>query len=212
MTFEIRLLGRRASVLVGREAVELFCDESKFQWRGAIPRPLRRTLFGDGAVHGLDEQHRHRKAVFLSLLTSELAVDIAQLAARRWDAAVADPARRLVLFDAAVEVHGGAACQWAGVPAEQVESGLARDLLTIVDGFGSVGPRHVRARLARKRADRLGRRADRRGSRRSDRGARGQRPNAGGTDNIVILCSTMRPHSARRLPRLRIHPPDCARW
>ncbi|HYT93195.1 MAG TPA: hypothetical protein VEL76_31040, partial [Gemmataceae bacterium] len=28
--------------------------------------------------------------------------------------------------------------------------------------------------------------------RRSDRGARGQRPNAGGTDDIVILCSTMR--------------------
>jgi len=40
------------------------------------------------------------------------------------------------------------------VPAEQVESGLAPDLLTIVDGFGSVGPRHVGARLVRKRADR----------------------------------------------------------
>src|SRR5258705_5010771 len=45
----------------------------------------------------------------------------------------------------------GPAFPWSGARR------LARDLASIVDGFGSLGPRHARARLARKRADRWAR-------------------------------------------------------
>jgi fatty-acid peroxygenase len=154
---ETRLLGRRTTIVGGREGVRLFYDETKLRRRHAVPRPLLRTLFGAGAVHGLDDaDHRHRKGMFLTLLTPGAARDIAgrartgwHLASGRWaaDAPVS-------LFDAAVQVHWDAVCEWAGIPAGRVDGRLARDLATIVDGFGGVGPRHVRARRAGRRADR----------------------------------------------------------
>lgn len=156
-TAQIRLFGRRTGVVAGVEGVRSFYDESEVQRQGAVPRLLRRTLFGEGAVHGLDgEAHRHRKAMFLALLTPQAAASIAALAAQRWDAWAADrsPGQRVVLLDAAVQVHGAAVCQWAGVPADRFEPALAHDLMTIVDGFGSIGLRHLRARQARRRADR----------------------------------------------------------
>jgi fatty-acid peroxygenase len=51
-------------------------------------------------------------------------------------------------------VYGAAVCDWVGVPADRVDPALLRDLGTIVDGFGSIGVRHVRASRARRRADR----------------------------------------------------------
>jgi len=66
------------------------------------PGPLARTLFGKGAVHTHDgEAHRHRKAMFLSLLDPAAAREIAAVADRLWQAAV-DRWRdggRVVVFD-----------------------------------------------------------------------------------------------------------------
>jgi fatty-acid peroxygenase len=154
---EIRLLGRRTILVAGPEGQRLFYDESAVRRHGAIPRPLRRTLFGDGAVHGLDDDaHRQRKAMFRALLTPAAAESIAGLVDQRWKAAAAElsSGRPVVLFEAAVQVHGAAVCDWAGVPADRLDPALLRDLVTIVDGFGSIGLRHVRARRARRRADR----------------------------------------------------------
>src|SRR4051794_436966 len=65
-----RLLGRRALVVRGGHGARTFYDESVVQRRGAVPAPLRNLLFGSGAVHGLDgEEHRERKALFLSAIT-----------------------------------------------------------------------------------------------------------------------------------------------
>jgi hypothetical protein len=49
--------------------------------RDALPKTLSDTLFGKGAVHGLDdEQHRARKAFFCGLLTLEAAAEMARRA------------------------------------------------------------------------------------------------------------------------------------
>ncbi|MEU7556649.1 cytochrome P450, partial [Streptomyces sp. NPDC044571] len=45
-----RLMGRRAVVLHGREAVEFFYDEHHVLRQGALPGPVLDTLFGRGAV------------------------------------------------------------------------------------------------------------------------------------------------------------------
>lgn len=155
--FETRLLGRRTVCMRGREAVRLFYDGSKVRQARMVPRPIRRTIFGEGAVHLLaGESHRHRKAMFLSLVTPEAVARLADGAADRWEAA-ADRwtgADSVVLFDEAVQVLGDAVFAWAGVPVKQADvEHRARDLATIVDGFGGVGPRQVRGRLARKRAE-----------------------------------------------------------
>lgn len=52
----------------GEEAVELFYDDELFTRKNAAPKQLRRMLFGEGGVQGLEgEAHQQRKALFLSL-------------------------------------------------------------------------------------------------------------------------------------------------
>jgi len=153
-TVDLRLLGRRTTVLAGPDGARLFYDESVMRRRGAMPRPLRRTLFGDGAIHGLDDSdHKHRKGLFLDVLTPAAATAIAAEAAHRWAEQAGDPVEPAAIFHDAVTVHAAAVLEWAGVLASETYAGLDRDLIAMVDGFGSVGLRHVRARRARKRTD-----------------------------------------------------------
>ncbi|GAA1823115.1 cytochrome P450 [Planosporangium flavigriseum] len=160
--FETRLLARRSVVMAGRDATSLFYDADRIVQSRFVPWPIRTTLFGAGAVHFLEgEEHRHRKAMFMSMVTEESVAALAAATARRWDAASDrwEAADRVVLFDEAVQVLGSAAFTWAGIPVERTDEGRrARDLATIVDGFGSLGLRHLRARMARRRADRWARR------------------------------------------------------
>ncbi|MGC4807541.1 cytochrome P450 [Micromonospora sp. DT233] len=155
--FATRLIGRRAVALHGPEAARFFYDERHVRRHGAIPGPVQSTLFGHGAVHTLDgEAHRVRKALFTGLLMSG---DIDGLVARvgvAWDDAARDWAARpsVVLFEAAAQVLTRAVCDWAGVPlARDEEADTAADLVALVDGFGTPGPAHWRARRARNRRE-----------------------------------------------------------
>jgi fatty-acid peroxygenase len=151
----IRLMGRRTAVVAGPEGARLFYDESLMQREGAVPGPVRRTLFGEGAVHGLDDAaHKHRKAMFTGVLTAQAAREVADQAATRWRSVAAEDLDPVHVFDSAVEVHTRAVCTWAGVPETAVDARLASDLIAMVDGFGSAGPRHLRARRARHHRDR----------------------------------------------------------
>jgi fatty-acid peroxygenase len=155
---ELRLLGERAVCVGGPEAVRLFYEPERFRRRDAAPRPLATTLFGRNAVHLLDgPAHRHRKAMFLSLLDPAAAREIAAVADRLWQAAVDrwGGGRPVAVFDEAVRVFGVAVCGWAGLPLT-AENARRRvwDLERIMDGFGGVGPRHAAARLARERSER----------------------------------------------------------
>jgi fatty-acid peroxygenase len=140
-TAEVRLLGRRTTVVSGPSGVRIFYDEATMRRYGALPGPLRRALFGDGAVHALDDdEHKQRKAMFLDLLTPSAAREVAAIAHQLWRTPGRDRALDPVgVFDETVEIHCAAACRWAGMPAEKVDSGLARDLIAMVDGFGSLG-------------------------------------------------------------------------
>jgi fatty-acid peroxygenase len=157
-TVAARLVGMRAVALEGPEAARFFYDEDHVRRAGAIPEPVQGTLFGKGAVHTLDgEAHRVRKAMFMALLTD--GDGIASLVARvtdAWEDAAAEWARRpqIVLLDEAGRVIAGAVCRWAGVPVTDEEvPAVARDLLALVDGFATGGPRHWRARRARGRRE-----------------------------------------------------------
>jgi fatty-acid peroxygenase len=151
--YEIRLLGRRAICLVGPEAAELLYDDSRFQRAGAMLGPIRATLVGKGGVQELDgAAHQGRKAMFMTLTTHiETLVD---LTASYWREAMATWRGPVVLFDEAARVFARAGCDWTGLPlpAEQVGA-RTRDLVAMVDGFGTAGRRHWRARVARRRSE-----------------------------------------------------------
>ncbi|MDT0572715.1 cytochrome P450 [Streptomyces sp. DSM 3412] len=153
-----RLTGRHAVALWGPEAVRFFYDERHVERATALPGPVLSTLFGHGAVHTLDgPAHRVRKEMFLSLLTGPKAVaDLVEHVADAWDAAVRSwPGRRsVVLFDEASRVLALGVCRWAGIPLDEpAAADTARDMVAMVDGFATPGPRHWRARRARDRSE-----------------------------------------------------------
>jgi fatty-acid peroxygenase len=155
-----RLAGRPAVALRGPEAVRFFYDERHVERASALPGPVLGTLFGHGAVHTLDgPPHRVRKDLFLSLLTGPKAVaGLVDHVTRAWDAAEASWPHRpsVVLFDEASRVLTLGVCRWAGIPLHDRDAdgaAPAADLVAMVDGFASPGPRHWRARRARGRRE-----------------------------------------------------------
>ncbi|MFC8369593.1 cytochrome P450 [Streptomyces sp. NPDC057239] len=153
----LRVLGKPALAVRGPDAVCFFYDEEHVRRHGALPGPVLSTLFGHGAVHTLDgDAHRQRKSFFLPLLETDAVTGSAGHIADAWDEAVPRWRERpeVVLFDAVSRVITRGVCRWAGVPlTEDEEEPLARDLLAMVDGFATVGPRHWRARRARTRRE-----------------------------------------------------------
>jgi len=152
-----RLLGRRAVGLCGPEAARFFYDEDHVLRHPALPEFVKSTLVGHGAVHTLDGvDHRVRKAMFMSLLTGAGVASLVAHTEAAWDEAVGSwsGGRHVVLFDEAAKVLTRGVCQWAGIPLDSADvPALAGDLTAAVDGFGSGGPRHWRARLARARRE-----------------------------------------------------------
>ncbi|MGO1167942.1 MAG: cytochrome P450 [Janibacter sp.] len=149
------MLGRPALMVAGEDAVKLFCDQDVMVREGAVPAPLSDELFGAGTIHGLDGAiHAHRKATHLAALDEDEVSSLTHALARSWDQVVGDvrPRPGDELFDVVVEALGAAALDWAGVGSTDA-SERSRDLMRIVDGFGSVGPRHLRGRRARRRCE-----------------------------------------------------------
>lgn len=153
--FRSRLLCRSTVFMRGHDAAQVFYDNTKVTRVGAIPEPIKGTLFGKGTVHGLDgASHRHRKEVFTRLLDERAVEAITEFAAQRWRERLpeAGPERPIVLFDEAVQVFATAVCRWAGLATDGPGfTRFAFDLATIVDGFGDLGVGQFRARLARWR-------------------------------------------------------------
>ena len=155
--FQTRLLLEKTICLRGAEAAEVFYDVDKFVRKGAAPKRLQKTLLGEGGVQGTDgEVHRHRKQMFMDLMSSKRIERLADLLYQQWlgRAEMWEERDRVVLFDEAHEVLCRAVCEWAGVPLEE-ESVAARtdDLAAMIDGSGAVGPRHWRGRRGRQRAE-----------------------------------------------------------
>lgn len=156
--FQTRLMFRSTICMYGREAAELFYDSDRFIRRGAMPMRIQKTLVGRGGIQGLDgDAHRHRKRMFMSLMSDERIAALVAHAEERWgEAADAWKHRdRIVLYDVSRYVLSEAVCRWAGVPlaASEVDR-RTEDLTAMFQDAGTGGLRHWRARAARKRAER----------------------------------------------------------
>ena len=154
--FRTRVMLRETVCMTGAAAAELFYDTDRFMRRGAAPEPLRATLLGKGGVQDLDAHtHRHRKRMFMSLMTRARIADLAQTTRDEWHAfaerAAGKP--RVVLYDELHEILTRAVCAWAGVPLAEREVGRrTRQLTALFDD--AAGPLHLHSRVQRKRAER----------------------------------------------------------
>ena len=156
--FQARLLLQNTICMVGKDAAELIYDESRFVRAGAAPTRMQKTLIGTGGVQAMDDAaHRHRKAMFMSLMTpdqvgrlGDLVDEEWQRSARRWAGA-----GEVVLYAEAREVLCRAVCAWAGVPLPEADvAKRTRELTAMFDAAGSVGPRHLWSRIERRRGER----------------------------------------------------------
>lgn len=155
--FEARVLLRRTICISGPAAAALFADPARFTREGAVPPRVMKTLFGLGGVQTLDgEAHRHRKAMFMSLMTPERIGALRRIATRIW-------LERATLWGAvdAVELYGQArsiltraVCEWAGVPLpERAVETRARQFSCMFDSVRTFGPAHWRALHVRQQAE-----------------------------------------------------------
>ncbi|ANF24084.1 cytochrome [Stutzerimonas stutzeri] len=155
--FQVRLLMQNTICVSGKEAAKLFYDERLFQRQHAAPRMLQKTLFGEGGVQGLDDEvHRHRKALFMSLLSDKAVVELVRLSEAYWQAAIEtwQHRDRLILMTEVQTILTRTVCEWAGVPLAEDEVTQRRDqLAAMIDGAGGIGARHWHARRARKEAE-----------------------------------------------------------
>ncbi|HEX2542467.1 MAG TPA: cytochrome P450 [Caldimonas sp.] len=155
--FETRLMLQRTLCMRGVRAAELFYDTARFQRAGAAPEPLRATLFGKGAVQGLDgEAHRRRKSLFTGTLGADAVGRLGERVRREWEAALPgwERAGSISLYRAVQPVLTQAVCDWAGVPlaAESLPRRTAQ-LTALFDFAASGARRHLRARVARMQAE-----------------------------------------------------------
>ena len=156
--FETRILGgKKAICIAGEEAVKTFYDEDKLIRKGAAPKRLRQTLFGEHAIQTMDgDNHRHRKELFMSLMTKERLDDISSLLESHLENAVDkwEKQKMVVLYNEMVQLLTKVACAWAGVPLDDKEVlKKANQLEAMFDSAGALGLRHWNGRTSRNSAE-----------------------------------------------------------
>lgn len=155
---QTRLLMQKTICISGEQAAGMFYDKNLFTRENAAPDMLQKTLFGVGGVQGLDgTAHRVRKQMFMLLMTPERIDELVHVFTDRWLTYLDQWERTtgsILLMREVQEILCRAVCAWTGVPlADDEVRQRTEDLLAMIEGAGSVGPRHLRARRARKRAE-----------------------------------------------------------
>lgn len=155
--FETRVFMQKAYCMTGRDAAELFYNPEYFERAGASPEPLRATLFGKGGIQSLDgAEHASRKAMFMSLMSIENSSELRHLFLekmrhnlKRWT--LRD---QIVLYDELQKVLTETVCAWAGIPLlEEEKKRRTKEIVSLFDSAGSIGPAHLFSRLSRKNAE-----------------------------------------------------------
>ena len=102
------------------------------------------------------ENHIHRKHLFMSLMTTPQQNQLAKLTMEQLEDSIKKwkDKKQIILFDEAKIILCKVACQWAGVSLNESEiKELSEDFGSMVDSFGSVGPRHWKGRRARTKSE-----------------------------------------------------------
>lgn len=155
--FQTHLIGEKVICITGKESARIFYDPDRFIRKGAAPKRILKSLFGDKGVQTLDSSdHMARKEMFMSLMSKEsiqnlvkITYDLWRRYTRKWEMV-----ERINLFHETQELLCRAACEWAGVPVDETEiRERADDMVAMVNAFGAAGLRHWRGRQARSRVE-----------------------------------------------------------
>jgi len=151
--FETNLLGEKVICITGKEASKLFYDPERFKRKGAAPKRVQKTLFGENSIQTMDgKEHIHRKQLFISLMNPLCQKKLAELVRKKLESSIDnwENTNKVVLFHEAKKILCQVACHWAGVPLQESEiENRAADFSSMIDSFGAVGPRYWKGKIAR---------------------------------------------------------------
>ena len=102
------------------------------------------------------DNHIHRKHLFMSLMTPSHQNELSKLTMSELEDSIKvwKNKEQIVLFDEVKIILCKVACNWAGVSLNESEvKELSEEFSSMVDSFGSVGPRHWKGRRARTKSE-----------------------------------------------------------
>lgn len=151
--FETRLFGKKAICMRGKEAVELFYNNDKFKRKGAIPKRVVQSFFGEDSVQTLDEKvHRHRKEMLMSVMTSDRLKQLINIVKQQWDKCIVqwEQMDQVILYEEVQKLLCRAACEWVGVPLEEDDvNKRTTELASLFESAASFGPTYWAGRSSR---------------------------------------------------------------
>lgn len=156
--FSCRLMLQKAVCIGGPAAAPLFYDTVSVERRQVAPGRIKKTLLGEGGIHGLDgAAHRHRKEMYLGLMGPQSLGSFRRVLVRIWKETAGSWSSNsyLDLFSEAQIVLFRTVCEWAEIPLEPQEiRQRATDAGAMVDAFGGIAWRNWKGRFARRRSER----------------------------------------------------------
>lgn len=76
----LRLLGQPAIAVYGPEGARMLYERPEIKRAHAVPGRIQKTLFGEGGVQSLDDQqHRHRKDMFMRIMEPERLKELGEI-------------------------------------------------------------------------------------------------------------------------------------
>ncbi len=157
--FETRLLGKRAICMGGKEAAEIFYDTEKFERKNAFPKRVLDTLLGRGSVLSQDgNNHLHRKAMFMAIMTPHELDRLKNLTKEEWQSSIDQwtKKKQIVLYNEAIVMMTKVACRWAGVPLPNNDKEIkeiAQMLASLFESPASLGITFLKGKEARNDAE-----------------------------------------------------------
>src|SRR3546814_16021134 len=132
--------------MTGPEAARLFYDQRRFTRHGAMIVRIQKTLLGKGGVQGLDnEAHRHRKKMFMSLMTPERIEGLMAVTAEQWQARAHVWALQsaIQLYDELHELLTRAPFSMPGLPLPDSQvSHTTPEITALFEARGTHRPKH----------------------------------------------------------------------
>lgn len=156
--FRTRILGRPVVVARGIEAARFFFEDGRFERGGAVPSPASHRLPVVGGLATAERAEHERRSRRLLAITTDPDTRAALVAEFRaqWRSAITRvDGHETALHDIAAEVLSRSAIRWAGI----AESGpvlamRSRELRSMSEMSGRLGPLDVGSRVRRQRAER----------------------------------------------------------
>ncbi|MEQ8822059.1 MAG: cytochrome P450 [Sumerlaeia bacterium] len=155
--FRTRLMLKQAVCMRGEEAARVFYEPGRMTRRKAMPPTALMLLQDFGSVQTLDgEAHRHRKEMFMALMTPESMGALTDGVEETWRRRLRDcqEAGRVELHWEFQSILCEAVCAWAGLPLDEGErERRTREFAAMIGGAGAFGPKNWHAMALRRRCE-----------------------------------------------------------